>query len=175
MCGAFCQTATCYNVTIDVLTAMKTLRIYLDTSVFGGCFDEEFARESLRLLEQIKTGKFRLVMSETVLTELAAAPALVQNVWADIPKGFIETVGSNLEVEDLRQAYLEAKVVGPASATDAEHIALATIARADMIVSWNFKHIVHYEKIAGYLSVNLRLGYGPIGIYSPKEVVSYEN
>ena len=117
---------------------MKTLRIYLDTSVFGGCFDEEFARESLRLLEQIKTGKFRLVMSETVLTELAAAPALVQNVWADIPKGFIETVGSNLEVEDLRQAYLEAKVVGPASATDAEHIALATIARADMSVSWNF-------------------------------------
>ena len=154
---------------------MKIPRIYLDTSVFGGCFDEEFAPESLRLLEQIKAGKFRLVMSETVLAELEAAPAQVQNAWADIPMGLIETVGSNPEVEALRQAYLDAKVVGPASATDAEHIAIATIARADMIVSWNFKHIVHYEKIAGYLSVNMRRGYGAIGIFSPKEVVSYEN
>ena len=154
---------------------MKIQRIYLDTSVFGGCFDEEFAKESLLLMEQIRVGKFRLVMSEAVLTELGTAPAQVQNVWADIPKRFIETVGFNPEVEALRQAYLEAKVVGPASANDAEHIAIATIARADMIVSWNFKHIVHYEKIAGYLSVNLRLGYGSIGIFSPKEVVSYEN
>ena len=64
---------------------------------------------------------------------------------------------------------------GSGSACGAEHIAIATVARADMIVSWNFKHIVHYEKIAGYLSVNLRMGYGPIGIFSPKQVVSYEN
>ena len=154
---------------------MKVLKIYLDTSVFGGCFDEEFAKDSLRLLEQIQAGKFRLVMSETVLTELESAPAQVQNALAAIPKNYIETVGSNPEVAALQQAYLEAKVVGPASAADAEHIAIATVARADMIVSWNFRHIVHYEKIAGYLSVNLRLGYGPIGIYSPKEMVSYEN
>lgn len=80
-----------------------------------------------------------------------------------------------MEVEALKQAYLDARIVGPASAPDAEHIAIATVARADMIVSWNFRHIVHYEKIAGYLSVNLRLGYGPIGIFSPKQVVSYEN
>lgn len=149
---------------------MKTLRIYLDTSVFGGCFDEEFAQESLRLIEEIKAGKFRLVMSE-----LGSAPSRVQNAYEEIPKGFIETVGSNPEVEALKQAYLDAQVVGPASATDAEHIAVATVARADMIVSWNFKHIVHYEKIAGYLSVNLRMGYGSIGIFSPKQVVSYEN
>ncbi|MBU1695120.1 MAG: PIN domain-containing protein [Verrucomicrobia bacterium] len=151
------------------------MRIYLDSSVFGGCFDEEFAKESLRLVAEIKAGKFRLVMSETVLAELESAPAHVQNALADIPKEFIETVASNPEVEALQQAYLEAKIVGPASAADAEHIAIATVARADMIVSWNFKHIVHYEKIAGYLSVNLRLGYGSIGIYSPQEVVSHEN
>jgi predicted nucleic acid-binding protein len=154
---------------------MKIPRIYLDTSVFGGCFDEEFAKDSLRLIEEIKAGKFRLVMSETVMSELGSAPSRVQNAYEEIPKGFIETVGSNPEVEALKQAYLDAQVVGPASATDAEHIAIATIARADMIVSWNFKHIVHYEKIAGYLSVNLRMGYGSIGIFSPKQVVSYEN
>ena len=154
---------------------MKTPRIYLDTSVFGGCFDEEFSRESLLLMEEIKAGRFRLVMSEAVMSEHESAPAQVQNSYAEIPKHLIETVGSNAEVENLQHAYLEAKVVGPASASDAEHMAIATVARADMIVSWNFKHLVHYEKIAGYLSVNLRLGYGPIGIFSPKEVVSYEN
>lgn len=153
---------------------MKTLRIYLDTSVFGGCFDDEFARDSLRLIEEIKNGRFRLVMSKTVLAELESAPDPVRNILADIPKDLIETMGSNPEVQALKQAYLDAKVVGPASATDAEHIAIATVACADMIVSWNFKHIVHYEKIAGYLSVNMRMGYGAIGIYSPWEVVSHE-
>ena len=154
---------------------MKTPRIYLDTSVVGGCFDEEFSSESLRLIEEIKAGKFRLVVSKTVLAELKGAPACVRDEFEKIPKQLVETVGSNLEVEALKQAYLDAQVVGPASATDAEHIAIATVARADMIVSWNFKHIVHYEKIAGYLSVNLRRGYGSIGIFSPKQVVSYEN
>jgi predicted nucleic acid-binding protein len=154
---------------------MRTQRIYLDTSVFGGCLDEEFAKESLCLIDEIKAGKFRLVMSTAVLSELEAAPGQVRNGFASIPKQFVETVGSTQEVQALKQAYLDAKVVGPASAMDAEHIAVATVARADMIVSWNFKHIVHYEKIAGYLSGNLRLGYPPIGIFSPKEVVSYEN
>jgi predicted nucleic acid-binding protein len=154
---------------------MKIPRIYLDTSVFGGCFDEEFAKESLRLIEEIMAGKFRLVVSKTVLAELVGAPACVRGEFEKIPKQRVETVGSNLEVEALKQAYLDAQVVGPASATDAEHIATATVAQADMIVSWNFKHIVHYEKIAGYLSVNMRLGYGAIGIFSPKEMVSHEH
>jgi len=154
---------------------MKTLRIYLDTSVFGGCFDDEFAKESLRLIEEIKAGKFRLVISKAVVAELEGAPTEVQKVLNDIPETHLEKLTHNPEASALKQAYLDAKVVGPASATDAEHIAIATIARADMIVSWNFKHIVHYEKIAGYLSVNLRMGYGPIAIYSPKEVAGYEN
>ena len=50
-------------------------------------------------------------------------------------------------------------------------MALATIAKADMIVSWNFRHIVHYDKIRGFNAVNLREGYLPIDIRSPLEVV----
>lgn len=153
---------------------MHVPRIYLDTSVFGGCLDDPFAADSLRLFEEISSGRYRLVLSEAVLTELQAAPVSVRNVLASVPKQFIETVAVSEEADALKQAYLDANVVGPASAADAGHIAIATLARANMIVSWNFKHIVHYEKIAGYLSVNIRLGYGPIGIYSPKEVVSYE-
>ena len=75
------------------------------------------------------------------------------------------------ESELLRDRYLAAGVVGPASVDDAHHVALATIAHADLIVSWNFKHIVHFEKIRGFNAVNLREGYQTIEIHSPKEVV----
>jgi len=69
-------------------------------------------------------------------------------------------------------AHLAAKVVGKASTADAQHIAAASVAAVDLVVSWNFKHIVHYEKIKGYQGVNLLNGYQPISIHSPKEVVN---
>jgi hypothetical protein len=71
----------------------------------------------------------------------------------------------------LRDAYINAGVVGYASTEDAEHVAAASVAGADMIISWNFKHIVHYDKIAGYNAVNMSHGYRVIQIFSPREVV----
>jgi hypothetical protein len=71
----------------------------------------------------------------------------------------------------LRDAYLAAGVVGAASENDAHHVALAAVARADLIVSWNFKHIVHVDKIRRFNAVNLIEGYGMIDIRSPLEVV----
>ena len=68
-------------------------------------------------------------------------------------------------------AYLSAGVVGPANEGDAMHVAAATVANCDIIVSWNLKHIVHYDKIRGYNAVNLREGYRTLAIHSPKEVV----
>ena len=75
------------------------------------------------------------------------------------------------ESEQLRDAYLAAGVVGPAAMNDAHHVALATVARADLIVSWNFRHIVHVEKIRRFNAVNLMEGYVTIDIRSPREVV----
>jgi hypothetical protein len=49
---------------------------------------------------------------------------------------------------------------------------VATIALVDIIVSWNFKHIVHYEKIMGYEGINTRHGYRSPRIYSPYVMVS---
>jgi len=77
----------------------------------------------------------------------------------------------NGEAERLQDLYLAASVVGPASANDAMHVALAVVSRADMIVSWNFKHIVHYDKMRGFNAVNVREGYGQLMILSPLEVV----
>lgn len=151
---------------------MKELRIYADTSVFGGCFDDEFSKESKALFEDIKKGKFILVISSTILRELNNAPDYVQHILAELPPEMVETIAYSEEIGNLRDAYLKAGVVEPTCKFDAEHIAIASVAEVDFVVSWNFKHIVHYEKISGYQAVNLLNGYKPIHIYSPKEVVA---
>ena len=150
---------------------MKQLRIYADTSVFGGSFDEEFEKESKQLFEDIKQGKFLLVISETTERELNDAPPEVQEILGGLPPHMVETVSFSDEIRALRDAYLKAAVVGPSCEADAEHIAAASIALVDSDVSWNFKHIVHYEKIRGFQAINLLHGYEPIQIVSPKEVV----
>ena len=91
---------------------------------------------------------------------------------ASISPREVELVEYNDEVGALRDAYIAAGMGSAASAADAEHIAAASAEEVDFIVSWNFKHIVHYEKISGYQAINLLHGYKPIRIYSPKEVVS---
>ena len=122
---------------------MKRPRIYADTSVFGGCFDDEFATESKLLFEDIKFGKFILVISTTTLGELERAPDYVQNILAELPPVSVETIDFCDEIAVLRDAYLEAAILGPQSKADAEHIAAASVANVDLVVSWNFKHIVH--------------------------------
>jgi hypothetical protein len=112
------------------------------------------------------------VVSRTTFRELTGAPEKVRNVLAQLSPSHIEVIEGSPEIDALRDAYLKAGVVGEASKTDAEHIATAPIANVDFVVSWNFKHIVHYEKIHGYHAVNLVHGYRAIEIYSPQEVVN---
>lgn len=153
------------------MSEAESIRVYADTSVFGGCFNVEFEEASRRFFEEIRQGRIQLVLSDTTALELTAAPESVRRVLTDLPPASIERIYLNEQVERLRDAYLAHGVVGPASKRDAEHIAAATIADVDLIVSWNFKHIVHYEKISGYQGVNMLEGYNAIRIYSPLEVI----
>lgn len=150
---------------------MKRLRIYIDTSVVGGCFDAKFQAASKALFEMARRGEIELLISETLVEELAAAPEEVQEVLSSVRPDNVEEVACQHEAESLSEAYLAAGVVGASSKNDARHVAIATVDRADLIVSWNFRHIVHIEKIRGFNSVNLRQGYAPIEIRSPLEVV----
>jgi len=150
---------------------MKKLRIYVDTSVFGGCYDEEFKVESHKLFDAIRCGSFALIVSDTVLAELQGAPKKVKDILHGLDPAIVEFVTITAEMVSLRDAYLSAGVVGPDSREDAEHIAIAAVSGADLVVSWNFKHIVHYDKIAGYNAVNILNGYRSLQIYSPKEIV----
>jgi hypothetical protein len=150
---------------------MKKLRLYLDTSVFGGCFDDEFIADSTALFEEIILGRFILVISATTLRELQDAPEMIRELVNKIPKNLVDYIGPSDEIDFLRDEYIKSGIVGKNALRDAEHIASATVGKADLIVSWNFKHIVHFEKIRGYHAVNILHGYTAIPIYSPKEVI----
>lgn len=153
---------------------MKPLRVYVDTSVIGGCGDKEFAEDSLRLVREAKRGRIQVLISEVVVTELAGAPSDVRAVLEGLDPDAIELVPLSSEVIALREAYLEAEVVSESSRNDATHVAAATVARADAIVSWNFKHIVKLEKIKAYNQVNLLNGYGILTILTPRDACGGE-
>jgi len=150
---------------------MKKYRVYADTSVFGGCFDDEFAIESKQFFESVKNGLFTLIISPVLIAEINEAPSNIQKILHDLPINSLEYISYSDDIGNLRDLYLKEKILTVNSKSDAEHVATATIHNADFIISWNFKHIVHYDKISGFNSVNIKNGYKLINIYSPKEVI----
>ena len=150
-------------------------RLYFDTSVFGGVYDEEFEEISILLFEKVKLGQIICVYSDLSETELENAPQRVKDFFADLPKLHTQKVEVTEDAFELAQQYLDGKVVGQTSADDCRHIATATINKVDYLVSWNFKHIVNVFRIRGYNAVNLRCGYPQLDIRSPKEIVNNED
>jgi len=147
------------------------LRIYADTSVFGGCFDDRFRKSSRRFFRLVRHEWIQLLTSEIVERELEAAPERVRRIVGYLPVRAIEKVPISEVVRVLQHAYLRAGVVGPSSDADAAHVAAATVARADAILSWNFKHIAGLAPIQGYNRVNVQRGYRTLTILTPLAMV----
>ena len=152
---------------------MDKIRTYIDTSVFGGVFDDEFSKASSIFFSQARKGRFLLYTSPLVKEEISYAPEFVQKFFKEILP-FTEIIDVTEKALQLRNAYLNAKIVSKKNSNDALHVALATISGCPIIVSWNFKHIVHFEKITQYNSINLLNGFQQISIFSPLEVINYE-
>jgi predicted nucleic acid-binding protein len=148
-------------------------RIYIDTSVVGGCFDEEFKEHSTKLFDEFVSRKKILMISDILLFELEQAPPGVKAILPIVPSDSIEYVFLTEESIFLANIYLKEGAVVENSPSDARHIAIATVERADVLVSWNFKHIVNLNRIHLINSVNVKLGYPLLEIRSPMEV-SYE-
>jgi predicted nucleic acid-binding protein len=151
----------------------RPIRVYADTSVYGGVFDDAFRDVSRRFFDEVKAGRFRLVVSPVVADEVARAPETVRALFQQVAP-LAEHVAAVADAVRLQQAYVTAGIVGPASLSDALHVALATVHGCRLIVSWNFKHIVHFDKIPLYNGISQANGYGSIGIHSPAEVVELE-
>ncbi len=149
--------------------------LYLDTSVFGGQFDPEFELWTRLLFDRIKKGQYRLLYSRLTDDELNRAPEQVKELVLEIPAKYVEVVELTKDAIELADSYINEKVVGKASRADCLHIALATLNNADILVSWNFKHIVNINRIRGYNSVNYRHGHQILEIRTPREILEYED
>jgi predicted nucleic acid-binding protein len=147
-------------------------RIYLDTSVIGGYLDKEFQVWSKQLFDEFKTGKKTAVISDITLDELENARQEVRDLLKLIPESSKEYVLNDEEVEELAVAYLKEGAVTKKFHEDALHIAIATINKVDVLVSWNFKHIVNLDRIKKYNGVNLKHGYTILEIRNPREVLN---
>jgi len=150
-------------------------RFYFDTSVLGGDFDQEFEEATLELFDRVKSGQIVCVYSDLTESELLDAPERVVNYFKDLPPENLERIIVNDEILGLASNYIAEKVVGQTSFDDCVHIAAATIMKVDILVSWNFKHIVNVYRIRGYNSVNMRANYSFLEIRSPKEIIEYED
>ncbi len=152
---------------------MRSLLVYVDTSVFGGLFDPEFMVATRRFFQLSDQGKFRLAVSRLVDDELSPAPTKVKNFFDDSLWN-MEYIRDSSEILFLADLYVKHKAVGKNSLADAIHVAYATIHKCDGLISWNYKHIVHPDKSALFNMVNLAHGYGQLFIATPEKAISYE-
>ena len=170
----FCQKIfLILSATFFYKTRKMKLRIYIDTSVWGGLFDSEFEQETVWLFDMVKTEQIVCLYSDITENELMNAPEKVRSFFDTFPDELKEKVKVTPEVLNLAKMYVDEDVVGKTHFDDCVHIALATIHRADLLVSWNFKHIVNIFRTRGYNSINMKLGYPILNIHSPKEIVGY--
>ena len=149
---------------------MKIRVLYLDTSVSGGYFDDEFKEATRNLWQQMESGKYRFVTSPLVAQEIAGAPTEVRNL---LISTFTQKdiLPLTLEAEALAAVYMMHKIVPAKYADDAAHVAIAVVNGIQVMVSWNFKHLVNLRRETAFNGVNRLQGYPPVRIVSPLELV----
>ncbi len=150
---------------------MKIPTLYLDTSVIGGYFDDEFKDATRELFRQAEIGLYQLFASVVTEGEIQCAPDEVRNLFAVTFGDGAHLLPLTAEAETLAQAYLAAKVVSPNYVDDARHVAVATVEQVTLIVSWNFKHLANYQRESGFNGVNLLQGYRSVRIITPLELI----
>lgn len=147
-------------------------RIYADTSVFGGCFDEEFEAASQEMFRSFLTSEAILVLSDLTMSELVGAPARVRAIAEFIPSVSIEFTETTTDAVGLAQSYVRSGAASGRHWADALHVALATMAEADVLASWNLRHMVNPVRIRGYNQVNRNRGLRQLEIKTPLEVLN---
>ena len=146
--------------------ANQQIRVYADTSVFGGVFDPEFSAPSRQFFDEVDAGLFSLVISPVIEEELEQAPEEIRSFFANYADS-AQTVEICPQAIDLQLQYIELGVVAERSLADALHVAMATVSGCELFTSWKYRDIVHFKKAPKYNAVNMLHSYRPIGIHAP--------
>jgi predicted nucleic acid-binding protein len=146
-------------------------RVYVDASVVGGMFDgaSKRRRQTQTFWDAVRNGEIVIIVSDILDREVQRAPLHIRKFFATLPESQIERIVSTDESDGLAAQYIGSKIVSEKNLNDCKHIALATIARADAIVSWNCKHMVNEQRIPKYNDVNEEQGYPKIEILTPNK------
>jgi predicted nucleic acid-binding protein len=149
---------------------VKTPTLYLDTSVLGGYFDDEFELATRALWQQMEQGRFQFLTSLVTVDELSQAPEQVRELLTTTfaPQNILDVTE---EMEQLAAIYMDKAILTPKYSDDARHVAVCTVARLDYLVSWNFRHLVNIERERGFNATNLLQGYPIVRIVNPLELI----
>lgn len=156
---------------------MRIPTIYLETTMFNYYFEKgrEAYPYTVRLFDEIRKGLFEPYTSQYVIDELALVPEPKRTAMLGLIDEFdVRIFDADLEAERLADLYVTEGIIPPKYKTDGRHIAIATVKNLHFIVSLNFKHIVRRRTVLLTEVVNVREGYGKVGIFSPMEVVGDE-
>jgi predicted nucleic acid-binding protein len=157
---------------------MRIPKIYLETSVFNFYFADDAPDrrdDTLRLFEEIRMKKYEPYTSDYVIGELRQASEPRRKEMIDLITQYAMVVlPEDPEIQRLAKLYVAEKIIPVKYTTDALHIAATTVSNLDYVVSYNFRHIVKVKTITMTEIVNLREHYKRIGIYSPTEMIDYD-
>jgi len=161
----------------DLLPGLDPIRprVYIDTSIVGAYYGHEFRSITRLFFRRLEEGELIFVLSDLLQSELESAPREVREHLDRYPEDCFERVKLTKEAIQLADRYIAEKVVGETSLRDCRHIALATVAKVDVLASWNFRHIVNWDRIKGYNQVNNLLGYPSIEIRNPRDLINHSH
>ena len=151
------------------------MKLYLDTSVFGAYFDKEFKEDTIAFFDYAREQQIRLIYSDLTERELKNAPTRVKDFLHTLKQNksgetIVEQIEANSEAMELAEHYMVQGALSRKCKEDALHIAMASLHQVDVLVSWNFRHMVNFVRIEMYNTINAKLGYSSIDIRSPKEI-----
>lgn len=158
----------------------KRIRIYLDTSVIS-YLDQKDAPEKMRETQEVwkilKTHKYEVVISNIALSEIEKCDEdKLQTLAEYISELDYIDYFSDSETEELASQIIDEDILKPKSMEDATHIAAAILSDSDIILSWNFKHLVNIKTINGVRKICFNRSLNKIiDIYSPNVLLEKED
>lgn len=157
---------------------MRKLKIYLDTSVISHLKQDdvpEKMQDTLTLWSKIKAGEYEVFISDVTLDEIDQCYEPKRTLMLEYLDSIEYTVlNVNEEIYDIAYKFIENNVLTTKSFDDCRHISCALVNECDVIVSWNFKHIVNHRTIKGVKLISAITGYNEVSIYSPTILIEGE-
>lgn len=154
---------------------MKKIKYYLDTTIFNFVFaegDTEKKDITVKLFKDLPSISNGIYISDEVIREINRAPEPRKSqLIGQLEETNPLLLEVDIEAEELAARYVKEGIIPERYRSDAVHIAIAVINGIEVIVSWNFEHIVKLKTRVMVNGINRLLGYHEIEICSPEEVI----